>query len=207
MNVARNLSKFSWVFDGTGQSSKLIQDFVIAETNRFVVIPSLGSLVPGWLLIIPKRPMPNFSFLNAVEFEELEKLLETLFAKIAVFQGVPQLFEHGGPFGSAVSCGVDQAHLHVVPLEFDLNNLAIGDHSVEWKQVSGNIYKPKNLIEIGEYLFVSSAGKSAVGKLDSPTSQWFRKLIAKELGIPDEWNYKAHPKHDITQVTLDRIGA
>ena len=32
-------------------------DNTIFETKNFVVMPSLGSLVAGWLLVVPKTPL------------------------------------------------------------------------------------------------------------------------------------------------------
>jgi hypothetical protein len=35
-------------------------DQVLLETHDCVVAPTLGSIVPNWLLIVPRRPAVNF---------------------------------------------------------------------------------------------------------------------------------------------------
>ena len=42
------------------------------ETENFAVIPSLGSIVEGWLLIIPKKHYLSYGYLSS---EELYKEL------------------------------------------------------------------------------------------------------------------------------------
>ena len=45
------------------------------------------------------------------------------------------------------------------------------------------------------------------GVVENPTSQWFRKLIAKNTGQPDKWDYKLYPNLENIDLTLTDMAA
>ena len=55
--VGENHGKFHWLFLGEQTSTRNRYDRAILETRNFVVMPSLGSLVAGWLLVVPRTPL------------------------------------------------------------------------------------------------------------------------------------------------------
>ncbi len=196
------MAKFSWIYDGL-KTSKPDYDLPVVETERFVVLPSLGSLVSGWLVVVPRRRIPNLCMLSALERAELMHLQNRLASIMRVFEGLPFVFEHGGPYGSVVNCGVDQAHLHMVPLNFNLFDKAVVENDVKWRR-SENFIAPISTSH--EYLAIHdlSDGRSAVGIPDMPQSQWFRRLIARELGL-STWDYKAFPAYHKMNETLSML--
>lgn len=177
-------------------------DRPVAQTEHFVALPTLGSLVTGWLLVVPRRRMDNLSFLDAVERQALKSFVATLVDIVRAKESEVYLFEHGGHAGSAIACGVDQAHLHIVPLSFDLVAKATEAPGVQWTALRcGEI--PWGLNDPSEYLSVCRAGDAwHLGRPRLPTSQWFRRLIAAELGIPERWDYRQYPEHSIMDSTL-----
>ena len=193
--------KFSWLHSLTGADTKPMHDKVVFESKNFVVMPSLGSLVAGWLLVVPKRKIPNFSFINAEERCELDDILQDFKGRLELFGGAVHAFEHGGLFNSKISCGVDQAHLHLLPLSFNLVNASREADGVSWNAVSG-LDHLSQVSDIDEYLFVMNSDGALLGEPNEPTSQWFRKVIASELGKSSEWNYREFPKLDVIDTTI-----
>jgi len=116
-------------------------------------------------------------------------------------------FEHGANHvGSMTSCGTDHAHLHLVPFGESL----IGDTentNITWARCSASEIETVN--NTGEYLFycdLESHKKWAehVGYLhflESPISQYFRRVIAGRLGVGDIADYKRHPHIDLATKT------
>lgn len=207
MNILHEAPRFSWLFGGKDRDPSPSWDSVLWETPSFAVLPSLGSLVPGWLLVVPKRRMPNLVELHDNEVEELEDLVSVASKKLKMFPGQAQMFEHGGPLGSSLSCGVDQAHLHIVPLGFNVVELSRDDKSISWLPVTGFGDIRSQTSNGTEYLYVSTLGQSLLGFPSVPTSQWFRRLIADRIGVPEEWNYREFPKLEVMEETRARLAA
>ena len=189
-DLSASSSKFAWL-TAPGAHARPAHDIVVASNDHFVAVPSLGSLLPGWMLLIPRRPMPTLSLMNTEERTALAALRVDLSIRLSAYGKTEYAFEHGGVSGSIVSCGVDQAHLHVVPLSFDLLHAA-PRHDLGWR-TSVSIYDLTEAETGGrEYLFVERAGVSLIGFPETPVSQWFRRLIAQECGV-EEWDYKRNP--------------
>lgn len=197
-------SKFAWLTT-PGLRGRPAYDVVVASNNHFVAVPSLGSLVPEWILLIPRRAMPTLSIMNTEEREALALLRAELSARLSVNGQTVHAFEHGGAVGSLVSCGVDQAHLHLVPLSFDLLHAA-GRHDFGWRTSVSIPDLTETETDGREYLFVERSGVSLIGFPETPTSQWFRQLIAQECGVR-EWDYKRNPNLEQLEATVAKLRA
>jgi ATP adenylyltransferase len=183
--------RFDWIVDPAVDSDALAWNTPVRESERFVAVPSKGSLVPGWTLVVPRRPLLNLSGLSDTQKGELNDFCHVLRITLSGLGGQVFEFEHGAQnAGSIMGCGVDQAHLHLVPLSFDLLEAASTDQTVEWRRVP--VVNPWCSIPDGsEYLMVRKPETDAlVGHVLRPISQWFRKLIATELGMSDCWDYR-----------------
>lgn len=196
-------NKFHWLVLPGPRRSNAVYDTVVDETDNFVVLPTKGSIVPGWLLIVPKMPVTRIADLPEKTQDELEALLDRVSSRLRLHFDEPYVFEHGGFSGSQVSCGVDQAHLHVVALGFDLVE-AVEEYSPNGWISTDHSTIPSREIGNEEYWFVSSRTVSKYKKVDTPCSQLFRKIIAKATGVPEFWNYKSK---DFTSNVIETITA
>ncbi|GAI58450.1 unnamed protein product, partial [marine sediment metagenome] len=68
---------------------------IIAETENFVVLPSIGQIVEGYLLIVTKAHRGSMGCLSDVEIIELEGLMERTRFLLTRMYGRPLFFEHG----------------------------------------------------------------------------------------------------------------
>ena len=191
-------SKFAWL-TSPGLHAQPAHDIVVASNRHFIALPSLGSLVAGWVLVVPRRPMPTLSLMNTEERQSLAALREELAGRLVAYGRVVYAFEHGGAAGGLVSCGVDQAHLHLVPLDFDLIDVA-SRHDLGWRPSSGIHDLSEAETDGQEYLFVENDDVSMIGFPKTPISQWFRQLIALECGV-EEWDYKRNPNLERLEAT------
>jgi diadenosine tetraphosphate (Ap4A) HIT family hydrolase len=168
----------------------------------------MGSIVPGWVLLIPKRDVFSFRALTAAELVEARRLVEQLSATLSESFGPVSIFEHGASrSGSVIGCGVDHAHLHLVPLKVDLLSAAIADKSLRWHALSHWSDFPQEVREGDEYLLVAdSTGKAYVSDAAPPTGQYFRKVVASLLGRPAHWDYRAYPFAENAEATLRLFG-
>jgi ATP adenylyltransferase len=200
-------TRFSWITDPTNTPPVKIWDSILAESANFIALPSLGSLVPGWTLVVPKRPALCLAEMSPIERTELRTIvckIRHVLGKVGhqVFE-----FEHGvAQTGSLAGCGVDQAHLHVVPLSFDLID-CLDYHrdavKFEWPSKFTEGLVPETFAG-SEYLWCSDgAARSRIGRPIRPESQWFRRVVARELGLASSWNYSEYPFEENILQTLD----
>jgi diadenosine tetraphosphate (Ap4A) HIT family hydrolase len=208
MKGFKTITRFEFILDPSLASSPNLENTIIDETQSFAVIPSLGSLVPGWLLIIPKRRILNCAMLTENERSELKGLIDRLALALRCFRGRVFVFEHGSTQqGSLIGCGVDQAHLHIVPLEFNLLEVASKADGVLWgANTQGNVLefikgRDDEYVAIHEY----SSNRNIIGRPLNQTSQWVRKVIAAKLDHADEWDYRNTSKQDVIAATITAL--
>lgn len=91
----------------------------IAQTPRFVAVPTFGCFVAGYLLIVPRTHVLSFGQLGTDALREADMLVTRLSARIAVVYGMPAL---GFEYGSNVPGGrrIEHAHWHLLPSRADL---------------------------------------------------------------------------------------
>lgn len=186
--------------------SKAIWDRTVLENENFVTIPSLGSIVPGWLMVIPRR-----HFLNMLEVDDRPGLAEIITKTKQVLEatfGAATVFEHGAATEhSAIGCGVDHAHLHIVSLPFSLGEAISGyqDLRYEWQSVP-NPYLALDVPVTIDYLFYQEFGRpSYISLPNRPISQYFRRVIASKVGQLGEFDYRKHSFESNVRATIGQI--
>ena len=106
------------------------------------------------------------------------------------------MFEHGAnSAGSLTGCGVDHAHFHIVPYKKSLIP-AIEDSNMTWHNYCQD--DQHRLTSENDYLFYSDQiSESNIGGIFTlpvqPVSQFFRKILANNLGLLQYSDYKKHP--------------
>jgi diadenosine tetraphosphate (Ap4A) HIT family hydrolase len=163
------------------------------ENENFFSISSIGSIIEGWTLVVPKKhtfSMKEFYGTKPFEIymDSFTKLMQNNYGKIIAF-------EHGTNCkGSLTGCGTDHAHLHIVAFKDSLIDKL---YSSDLKWMECKISEIKNIVQNEEYLFYSELNqtnwkdsKGYLAILDIPVSQFFRKLIADYYGKLNESDYK-----------------
>lgn len=180
---------------------------VLFQSENFVVIPSLGSLIEGWLLIVPKEYSLCMGNLSSTLLLELKNLTSFVTAILKSEYGHVVSFEHGAHLpNNAIGCGVDYAHLHLVPLDINLKSeLTSNNYLLDWNEVSGieltSLYAANNL----PYLYIEKDGQHFIASNSNIPSQLFRKIIANFLGMPNQYDWKSFSKIDQINRTIARL--
>ncbi|MEJ7677656.1 MAG: hypothetical protein WKG06_07275 [Segetibacter sp.] len=129
--------------------------------------------------------------LQSLILKKLERLIEVAKQGLKDLKKQVFVFEHGPCSPSqSTGCGIDHLHYHVVPLEFNLFE--------KTKQYSPFIWNSATLLSTKEfflkqrsYLYIQcpSGEKYIATDLNIP-SQFFRRVIAKELNIENYFDWK-----------------
>jgi diadenosine tetraphosphate (Ap4A) HIT family hydrolase len=169
---------------------------------------SVGALVSGWTLICPEAHAVNLC--DHYGRKEFWKFASDAAGAIERRYGKCSYFEHGASSEmSLTGCGVGHAHGHLVPLDFSLESEARREApNFAWRECL--VIEAGALARGREYLFVASAfrGQATKGSLcilEAPTSQFFRQLIARRLGIGDLYDYKKYPMLDIAAASAREL--
>jgi len=179
---------------------------IVFETQNFAVIPSLGHLVEGYLLIVPKEHLLSIGALSTDKFTELSDVIEQIRSLIEPIYGPTILFEHG-PASPArrAGCCTDHAHLHIVPAKVDL--LAPVRPFFLWRPIHA-LSDLKAFYDNHEpYLFIQGAD-AVMHACPAPLvpSQFLRKALANCLGKPREWDWRSYPAIDGISAFLSKVG-
>ena len=204
-------SRFDWIVNSRSNANRDAWDVRLVESAAFVAIPSLGSIVPGWVLIVPRMPATNIATLSDEDRVELSSIrLRVATILTAAFPGEVYEFEHGpARAGGLLGCGVEQAHVHMVPLDFDLvgavtKSPAAGEIKYALADDPWRSVEPDR-----DYWLVRDAkAKSTVITYPAqPVSQGIRKIIASRVGRPDMWNYREYRHEENVDLTVRAFGA
>jgi Diadenosine tetraphosphate (Ap4A) hydrolase and other HIT family hydrolases len=174
------------------------------ENELFIAIASVGALVEGWTLVVPK--IHQVSMRNLYSSQQLNDTMNFLIPRLANKYGKLIVFEHGSnKEGSITSCGTDHAHLHIVPygesLLPDMKNTGMRWENYKTSEID-------KIVNQSEYLFYheieQNQWEDPIGYLhilETPISQFFRKVIADRIGCLDRYDYKKFPNIEIAQAT------
>jgi ATP adenylyltransferase len=178
----------------------------LIASEHFMVIPSLGALVEGWVLIVPKEHYISMGALPTElqkEFDEIElkarHVLKTSYQKpIVAFEHGPSAAKHG------TGCGVDHAHLHLVPTDCDLFSYVrpFVSPSLEWKICTRECLAAAYSAGM-DYLFLQHEGEAPLmATAQDFGSQVFRKALSSFLGMENQFSWREYPRYAIVKQTI-----
>lgn len=184
-------------------------DQVLYESDNFVVVPSLGSIVPGWLLLVPKVHVIRYANIDDEYSSEINDLKKDVTFDLENSFGPVTEFEHGpSEQGSLLGCGIDHAHLHLVSLGFSMSEAITKFSPIDYKW---NAIKKDSLIhslkQIDQgYLYYSEPnGSTRYSIVKSPVSQYFRLIIAKAVDQASMYDYKKCSFESNIEITINAL--
>lgn len=178
------------------------------ESRNFVAFPSLGALIEGWLLLLPKHHYVSIGAMPASLLAEFKEFKSSVNSILSNCYGPICGFEHGPSSpGRAVGCGVDHAHFHLVPFEADLSKLAspLLPLGATWRDSELEGCQAANSQGV-DYLFVEQPiGRGQIATHSQFGSQLFRRAIAGALGVPEQYNWRQHKQLATIATTILRL--
>ena len=179
----------------------------VHASEALTAVPSVGSLLEGWIIAFPRQHVLALSELSPTQWAAYLSELKEVRAAVSDRYGETVLFEHGSA-GSArlAGCGVDHAHMHIVPIDLDIRSALATMNDVvdelEWTHADGQV--PNKAGQ--DYLYVEDRSGAWVAYSDSLPGQTVRRAIARAVGAR-EWDWKANPNRELMANTLSRMRA
>lgn len=182
-------------------------DRALIETDSFVVIPSLGAMIEGWLLIAPKAHFLSLASMPARMMFEFEELKARVGDRLTQSYGSVTFFEHGPcASNSLTGCGVDHAHLHAVPVP---PGVPVATASHLPRNVSlgpGTFADCRQAVSSSrDYLYFEGNEGTFVAIADSFKSQTFRRAIGDLLGMGEKSDWRTHPHIGNIRATIQTL--
>lgn len=162
--------------------------------------------------MIPKKHYLCVGSLPKESLHELNVLLKSMASLLGAIYGYATVFEHGpSKDGSSLGCGIDHAHLHVVPLEFSLRKTIeekAPEALAEAKPVTG-IKDLSGLYKAGiDYLYLQEPGRQPeVFSAAQVGRQFFRRMVAEQEGKDEQFDYNRFSFHQQVARTVNKITA
>jgi ATP adenylyltransferase len=160
------------------------------ESDDFLVFPSLGSFVEGYLLVCPRSHKPSLAGLDGPSILRLGELLDHTKRIVEAAYGSVIMFEHGMASCERRAGGcIDHAHLHIVPADIDLTTI------LSQRFPSRQLSDLSDLLRWEErpYLLFQKDDRRLVCDVpDNLPSQFIRRHIASALDLEDRWDWGAY---------------
>jgi ATP adenylyltransferase len=175
----------------------------------FALLASTGALSVGHALMCPVAHVRSVTALGPTDAQVLLDLAERATGELAALTGVPvHCFEHGNAWdGRRVACSVEHAHMHLLPGELDLD-AELGKVAT-WLAAPWSARVLSEMTRGREYLLYRRPdGRVRIWISDGQPipSQLMRRLAARGLGYPEEWNWRTHPAIVRTAETMALLG-
>ena len=197
-----NSKRFGWIATGHSAGPDPLCDLPLYSNSAAVVVPTLGSIISNWFLVVPRKCAVSIAELDQSDRDHVVSAAEHVARAMGGSNSVVY-FEHGPDrAGSVMGCGVDQAHLHVISTSVDFVTPALNDTSVVWRDADS--IEPWSGL-CGEYYLIKTASRAFVGRPREPVSQFFRRHIATSAGVPERWDYKAWPHYENIRRTYEQF--
>jgi diadenosine tetraphosphate (Ap4A) HIT family hydrolase len=184
-----------------------VETRILWEGNDWLLIPTIGPLTPGHLLLVPRKHY--FSVLRSPSevLTEFNALLERCASKLqSLYKKDVLVFEHGTIDGQK-NCGacIEHAHLHIAPGPSTFISSATSEFP-GWSYRS-TITDLIPLIGNSPYMLIGSVKPQPFFGVrqcrDHIPSQFLRRVFAQELEEKVDWDWRKHPNANTFLKTMN----
>lgn len=172
-------------------------DRVIWSNDDFAIIPTIGCMIEGYVLLITKNHIPSFSGIASDKLDNLKKIVNNITEVLkGVYGNGCVMFEHGSV--NQKNCLIvggaceDHAHIHFLPVSVSLSKYAQKKFAI--KQIQDISYLQTFENRNMPYLYFSDPNSNRY-VCDAPwvVSQFFRQVITIDLSLGDIWRWQTFP--------------
>ena len=190
--------RFAVLFRASAPDSRPAHDQVLLEGEDWVVVPTLGAIVPNWLIAVPRTPALNFRAWKNHLGKTPQTVLIDLCDRLDLSCSDVVWFEHGpAVLNSEIGCGADYAHLHIIFQPC----FTFKDFVEQTMALSGITWMKTRFEEAYDtlpcedsYLVAGSGGDSILStRVESVGSQFFRRVVGALCGQAGVWDYRLFP--------------
>lgn len=164
------------------------------ESTLLYLTPAPGSITCGYMILSPKKHYISFAEAPNEIIDGANMVWQRV-CEIGEVLRLPSyvLFEHGAAskFWRGAAC-IEHAHFHLVPSPnpIELRNLMKKGFT---ENRHASLLDIKSLEHGSPYIFLITPEGTYSYETPRIESQYLRKCIATQWGVPSSWNWKMHP--------------
>lgn len=178
---------------------------VIFESGGFCIVPSLGQIVEGHLLIVPDHHICALADLAPEQILRLERLCQDVRSILTSAYGECIFFEHGIRKVGSGGCGIEHAHMHALPVPLRAAPSVLAE-MFEGRRIRSLSNIKEELPDSSYIFFEDCCGGRSVFPIDRIPSQYMRKLVAESIGKTD-WDWRAGSHESELISTMHRLSS
>jgi len=167
-------------------------DMILFETESLILISDIRPVVPGHMLIVTKKHIPSFSWVQVNVWQELATIKKEAVDLLINHNNPPFFFEHGASTGSPLTSGcILHAHIHVIPYPINIIRylIPISSNQPFITPIDMKTSLPDKKMDYLYYENYESHGCIVVNPKKPLPHQFIRMVVAKEAGIVD-WDWR-----------------
>jgi diadenosine tetraphosphate (Ap4A) HIT family hydrolase len=164
---------------------------IVFSDKHFCIMPPLGQLFSGSLLLLPKAHYCSFAEIPSDLRVNLTQTINNIEKRLQKF-GKIILFEHGTTPEIGDGCGIYHAHIHIIPIPSSISpEFLLGSKFKNFL----NINDALSYVEPQKpYLLYRGTNKRYFIKILTKRlqSQYFRKKIHEYFNLESPWDWKKY---------------
>jgi len=185
------------VVDSGRAKDRPFYDTHLFSTKSFVVIPAVGPVNVGHVMVVSREHVPNFACLSRHQREEYEDLLRSICEDPS--HGLSDVLEaeHGGAEGERGGACITHVHVNLIPNSGSFYDMLQGrlrqqsvDHSLTTLEPSA-----------APYVLLRNSHDVRLHSAKNAPSQLIRRILFEKLGR-DDWDWAAFPQLDVVTSTI-----
>jgi len=169
----------------------------LAATDRFVVVPALGPLAVGHLLVVGMRHIPSLADEGEPAIEEYEQFVAGIREGFRSRGHSLLEFEHGAKGSESGGGCIVHTHVNLLP--------DAEDHLEVLTPILGPPRRLRRLADLAQvdhpYVLVRSAAASIIYRAEDIVSQLMRREICRARG-EDDWDWAVSQRFDLVEATI-----
>lgn len=192
-------------------ASGAAQDRPLLVTDDWLVAPTLGAVVPGWLIALPRRPVLSFRDWARTGGLSALGVVSQVCTRLGLRSDEVIWFEHGpAQAGTLVGCGLDHAHVHIlIRPAFSFEAFALcAQASAPFSWVEDSATESWSALPAASSYLIAGSGDRGIRALNVETagSQFFRRVVASVGASGADWDYRrtAHVPNILSTISLFR---
>ena len=169
-----------------------------------VAVAGLGAFVPGYVLVSPAAHKSSMQGLPSAGGALFVRFVEAVRRTVESRFGPATLFEHGSCRSEERrrSACITHSHIHIIPGAYSFDTLSLDKR--EYADLIDLVDSPHPERTDG-YLMYQEPGGPVCYARDVGVSQYFRRQIARVLGVAEDWDYALFPHWENVRTTQSEL--
>lgn len=190
----------SAVYDGLGADPSRIYNNVLATYNRFLVLPAVGPLTLGHVMVVSRSHYPNLRSMGEPALRDYNQLINSICCRVPMYHrsGLVEA-EHGSREDEMSGGCIVHSHIHLLPGVADQLRRLYTERDEFKMQTSGletikDVAPPYSWVRYGEE-------SALIYRVRELPAQAFRRLVALRLQI-EGWDWAAFQRLPLIRQTI-----